>query len=372
MASRSISKRAQIELKRDVVLREFALDPAKLGLAVDACLAVRDALRERPEFEPAEEFEHLARLLGRTRTEKGTRLALKAVVAKYMGLYATDEKCWTANGATKGAFKDWIKDFKRFMDAWREAWERGEISKEPLRPIRCFGRHAASTSTDFDNPSVAEGVAQSLLALVGSAGTAVPTLQPRSSGPASSGVFPGLESQDRFQNAGCDRPRRIKDADSEEEHHYSGLTHAREHHHAPGLAPPNLPLYKLSSCELPVCVEGGGVHDVCRRSHALMAIGAGEHPPSWVNPAEPNSSGHAPRPDHVDAGVGGMEDDSSFARNGQRSLSTADVVPFRPCEPSSSTRDATPYGPPGGAGAFGLLLQAALNMGVDIGQSEEG
>jgi len=136
MAASEPSKRKQIETKRDVVLRELALDSAKLRAAVDAALAVRDALQASPKGEPDEELDHLAILLGCTRIEKGTRLALKAVVAKYMGLHETDKKAWEAYRATEGAFKDWTKDFKRFMQTVSDADDHfsGEELLEMLAP----------------------------------------------------------------------------------------------------------------------------------------------------------------------------------------------------------------------------------------------
>jgi len=171
-----ISKRKQIEEKRAVVLRELAVDSDKLRAAVDACLAVSDACT----YEEA--TEHLAKLLGRTRTEKGTRLALREVVAKYMGLYETDEQCWTEYSATKGGFKDWKKDFKRFMDAWNAGWNSGEISKKPLRPLKDVARGVdfarigfASTSTAPDIPTLPPTLPESTLERLGFAAMAAPT-----------------------------------------------------------------------------------------------------------------------------------------------------------------------------------------------------
>jgi len=91
---------------------------------------------------------------------------------------------------------------------------------------------------------------------------------------------PGRPARSTCKYPACYRPRCIKDTASGEEHHYCGLTHAREHRHSLGLAPPHLPLCKLFGCLSPVCEEGTRVHDFCCMSHALEAIDAGEHPPS--------------------------------------------------------------------------------------------
>jgi len=311
MVASEPSKRAQIEAKRDVVLRGLALDPAKRRDAVDAALAVRDALQASPKREPAEELEHLARLLGRTRTEKGTRLALKAVVAKYMGLYATDEECWTANGATKGGFKDWMKDFKRFMNAWREAWEMGEISKAPLRPLK----HIVS-DVDFTQIDAAPSIpiqpvavgAESLLA-VGPAPTVAPT--EHNSSVLSTGLDDLLSVEElvemhvpKCKHNDCDRPRRVKDAAGD--YSFCGITCARLHYHELDLPLP-LPTCKLSRCELRVCATGGGLHDFCCRSHAREAIRAGEYPPSRPDPPSRPTGWQDPAPREKQCALPGCE-----------------------------------------------------------------
>jgi len=318
------SRRAQFEAKRALVLHELEVDPAKLRAAVDSALAVRDALRASPEEVPAEEFEHLAKLLGRTRAETGTGFALKAVVTKYMGLHKTDKKAWEACGATMGAFKDWKRDFKRFMEAWEAGWKSDAIAIDPLclqliptqpvaeadaDPSLALVDTGASTSTDpgipiqlvaaggagsslplvgpgltprtdpgLPTPPVAEGDADSPLALISPLATATPTLQPSSAGLLHLG-FPGLEeSYDRCKYPGWDLPRRIKDADSGVMYSYCGLTHARKFRSERGLAPPRHPVCKHPRCEKPVWEEGGRVYDFCGRSHARDMGAAADSP----------------------------------------------------------------------------------------------
>ena len=131
--------------------------------AVVGFLMVTNALWSSPVIERVKpdfctvELNHFAITLGRARTEVGRLPALKVVVAQHMGLYKKNEEAYVACGASKGAFKDWKRDFNCFKADWEDGW-----TILPLRPHEYSASPVDLTDPSFDIPHVADCRAHSL------------------------------------------------------------------------------------------------------------------------------------------------------------------------------------------------------------------
>lgn len=124
------SRRAKTEEKRQEKLRSLD-DPCKLSEAVRKYKDVERTILDKQDPTDSDLNDFCTQALGRNRAEVKSRLAVLAMVKRYMGIYETDKQAWIKTGVSEGTFKDLKPDFKTFVAKWKNAWEKGEIGVKP-------------------------------------------------------------------------------------------------------------------------------------------------------------------------------------------------------------------------------------------------